>query len=84
MLTDQEKLNRLLSRSGSVDELTRLATELPDDLLQKAVLHSEYARIEWERRISAIARRANILAIIAIIFSVIVPIVVAIVSRCPP
>ncbi len=47
-----EQLNKLLSGRGSISELTSLAKNLDKDHLQKAVPFSEYARVEWERRLN--------------------------------
>lgn len=43
-------LNKLISNQGSIAEKTAIAQGLDDAYLQKAVPHSDYAKIEWERR----------------------------------
>lgn len=47
-----EMLNMLLAGQGSVSEQTRMASKLDDQHLQKAVPRSEYAKVEWERRLA--------------------------------
>jgi len=49
--TNQDKLlQKLLSNQGSIAEKTSIAQSLDDAHLQKAVSHSDYAKIEWESR----------------------------------
>ena len=47
-----ELLNKLLSGQGSIAEKTSIARNLDTDHLQNAVSHSEFAKIEWERRLN--------------------------------
>jgi type IV secretory pathway TrbF-like protein len=54
-----DKVNRLLSGQGSIQERNRIATELDDETLQKAVPYSAQAKVEWERRIAERALQAN-------------------------
>ena len=49
-IKQNELLNKLLSNQGSVSEKTTIAKSLDNDHLQKAVPHSDYAKVEWERR----------------------------------
>jgi hypothetical protein len=89
-----EKLNRLFSGQGSVEERYRTVTTLSDEELQMAVPRSVEARVEWERRYSAEtlsiarralanSRRAIIVSVIAAIVAAITAIVAAIISRTP-
>jgi len=45
-----DKLNRLLGRQGSIAERTAMAKELDDDKLQTAAPYSPQAKEELERR----------------------------------
>ena len=47
---DDDKLNKLLARQGSIAERTKIAKELDDDRLQRAAPYSPQAKEELEKR----------------------------------
>ncbi len=49
---NDEGLNRLLASEGSVEYQARIASQLDDEQLQRAVTHNRYAKVEWERRLA--------------------------------
>ena len=50
-IKQKELLNKVLSCKGSISEKTSNVKQLDNDHLQIAVLHSNYAKIEWEKRL---------------------------------
>ena len=51
-IKQNELLNKLLSNKGSVLTKSNIAKKLGNKYLQQAVMHSEYAKVEWERRLN--------------------------------